>query len=129
MPVISGSCSTGSCGDSSRIEPLKDFLKSVEEKANLLAAGPEALREAERNGELESGRIDAAALETRLTERFGDKAAGIVGDDGTVNFDSLTKLLDAEAQQQGSATSPAASQARAYGGATGGQTPLIDLLA
>jgi tellurite resistance protein len=43
--------------------------------------------------DVESGKISATDLQEKLTADFGDAAAGIVGSDGTIDYDKLLKLL------------------------------------
>lgn len=42
---------------------------------------------------IEAGKLDTAALEQRLAERFGEDAVGIIGEDGRIDFDRLEKLI------------------------------------
>lgn len=49
---------------------------------------------------VKSGRIDPEELANRLAERFGDKAEGIVGEDGGVDFDALRSLLEQDRYDQ-----------------------------
>jgi hypothetical protein len=42
---------------------------------------------------ISSGKVDTEELASKLADRFGDKADGIVGEDGSVDFDKLKSLL------------------------------------
>ncbi len=42
---------------------------------------------------IDSGKLDPEALDKRLQAHFGDAAKGIVGEDGSVDFDRLEKLI------------------------------------
>ena len=42
---------------------------------------------------LASGRIDPENLQTQLTERFGDKADGLIGEDGALDSHRLQELF------------------------------------
>jgi len=45
-----------------------------------------------------SNTVDTAAIEQYLQEQFGEAADGVVGEDGTINFDKLIALLDEQAE-------------------------------
>lgn len=42
---------------------------------------------------IEAGKLDTATLDKRLQAHFGEAAKGIVGEDGSVDFDRLEKLI------------------------------------
>ena len=42
---------------------------------------------------VESGKLDPADLQSRLTGNFGDKADGIVSEDGTIDYAKLGKVV------------------------------------
>ncbi len=44
---------------------------------------------------LESGNVDGAEIQSRLSERFGEDADGILQEDGSLDTDKLASLLDA----------------------------------
>jgi hypothetical protein len=45
---------------------------------------------------LETGQLDLEKLQKQLDKRFGGKAAGVIGEDGTVDFEKIAALVQAE---------------------------------
>ena len=41
-------------------------------------------------------KMDSTDLQSKLTEEFGDEAEGIVGEDGSIDFEKLKELLDSQ---------------------------------
>ena len=55
--------------------------------------------------DLDSGRIDAEEIQARLVERFGDDAEGLINDDGSLDVEKLTSLME-EQRASGKAPPP-----------------------
>ncbi|MDA0655359.1 MAG: hypothetical protein O2912_02975 [Proteobacteria bacterium] len=72
-----------------RIEPLREkvgrAVARIEQRAGARVHRLEVA--------LASGRIDPENLQARLTERFGDKADGLIGEDGALDSKRLQELF------------------------------------
>ncbi len=76
-----GTFSAAGSGGLGRLIHIPDILGSAERKVDRLEAA------------LDAGKLDPAELAKRLEQRYGEAAAGIVGEDGTVDFDKLQQLI------------------------------------
>lgn len=99
------------------VENLTALLKSAPPKGGR----PDPAEIASRTAEgLESGRIDAAEFSARLEQRFGAEAASAFNEDGSLNVDGLTALLETA----GSETRPGGR--KGFGGFGGRPEGVVD---
>ena len=60
--------------------------------------------------DIESGNLSATDLQSKLTADFGDAASGIVGADGTVDYEKLQTLFETATPTQGPGKMPSAEE-------------------
>ncbi len=72
----------------------KDLLRDMIVAHRTKRFEAQAERRVERlERRVEAGRVDLETLQERLTDKFGDDAKGIVGIDGTVDYDAIKDLI------------------------------------